>query len=77
MVNTLITTEIMEFMVWLVEIVSHQLFNGNKTAAYNKLRNSGLWDIYVKHYETTHTLGEEYLLNEIQEFLVKHETSSP
>jgi len=67
-----IGTEIMEYMVWIVEIVSAEFFEGDKPSGYNSLKSSGLWDIYVDHYDTTHTLGQEYLLNEIREFFTNH-----
>jgi len=68
-----INMEIMEYMVWVVEIVSMEFFGNDKTAAYQALKNSGLWDIYVNHYDATHTLGREYLLEEIKEYFTEHE----
>ena len=62
-------TDIMEYMVWVVEIAAAEFFNCNKTAAYDALKNSGIWDIYVEHYDVTHSLGAEYILNEIREHL--------
>ena len=59
-------------MVWVVEIASEEFFERNKTAAYDALKNSGLWDIYIGHYDVTHTLGAEYLLNEMREYFPKH-----
>ena len=57
----------MEYMVWIVEIAAAEFFNKDKTAAYDALKVSGLWDIYVQHYDVTHSLGAEYLLNEMRE----------
>ena len=68
MANKKITLEIMEYMVWIVEITAANFFYNDKTAAYDALKGSGLWNIYVEHYESTHTLGIEYLLNEIKEY---------
>lgn len=68
-----ISMEIMEYMVWMVEIVATEFFANDKAAAYHTLRNSELWDIYVSHYDTTHSLGKEYLLNEIKEYFTGHE----
>ncbi|MCL2199015.1 MAG: DUF3791 domain-containing protein [Defluviitaleaceae bacterium] len=67
---------VMEYMVWVVEITAEELFKRDKTAAYDALKRSGLWDIYVNHYDTTHTLGKEYLLNEICEYFTKHGVSA-
>jgi hypothetical protein len=61
----------MEYMVWIVEITATAFFTKNKSNAYNALKKSGLWDIYVNNYETTHSLGQEYLLDEIHGFFIK------
>jgi hypothetical protein len=60
--------DVMEYMVWVVEIASAEFFSKDKTAAYDALIKSGLWDIYVEHYDVTHTLGAEYLLEEMREY---------
>jgi len=60
----------MEYMVWVVEITAAAFFAGDKTLAYNNLKSSGLWDIYVDNYDTTHTLGREYLIDEMREYFV-------
>lgn len=67
-----ISLDIMEYMVWVVEITAAEFFRNDKTAAYHALKNSGLWGIYTGTYDTTHTLGKEYLLDEIREYFVKH-----
>jgi len=58
---------VMEYMVWVIEIVSDEFFKGNKTAAYDALKLSEIWDLYIEHYDTTHSLSKEYLLDEIRE----------
>jgi hypothetical protein len=65
----------MEFMVFVVEIVCAEFFKGDKTRAYRALKDSGLWDIYVEHYDVTHTLGSEYLLDEIREYFAENGVS--
>ena len=70
------TVEIMEYMVWIVEIVSSEFFNSDKTVAYKALKDSGLWDIYVDHYDTTHSLGRECLVDEIGGYFSQHEVST-
>ena len=67
-----ITLDIMEFMVWVVEISAAKFFNKDKSAAYDALKNSGLWDIYVQHYDVTHSLSAEYLLDEMKEYFPAH-----
>jgi len=59
--------DVMEYMVWIIEITATEFFENDKTAAYDALKTSGLWDFYVEHYEVTHTLGAEYLLEEMHE----------
>ena len=59
---------VMEYLVWVIEITAHEFFNGDKTAAYEILKSSGLYQIYIDSYETTHTLGREYIIDEIREY---------
>ena len=61
--------EIMEYIVWVIEIAAAEFFGGDKTSAYAALKKCGLYDVYIDNYETTHTLGREYILNEIKERL--------
>ena len=63
------TLEVMEYVVWVIEITARKFFGGDKTTAYETLKNSRLWNLYTVHYEVTHTLGCEYLLDEIREYL--------
>ena len=66
------TLEVMEYMVWVIEITAEEFFSGDKTAAYNALKDSGVWTLYVETYDTTHSLGREYLVNEMREQFVKN-----
>jgi hypothetical protein len=59
----------MEYMVWVVEIIAIKFFRGDKSAAYGAMHRSGLWDIYVENYDTTHTLGADYILDEAEDIL--------
>ena len=59
--------EVMEYMVWVVEIAAREFFKNDKTSAYAALKKSGVWNLYVEHYDVTHTLGAEYLLEEMRE----------
>ena len=60
--------DVMEYLVWIIEITAIEFFNGDKTAAYESLKSSGLYQLYIESYETTHTLGREYLVEEIKEY---------
>jgi hypothetical protein len=66
------TLEIMEYVVWVIEIAARKFFNNDKTAAYDTLKNSELWVLYVDHYDTTHTLGAEYILDEMHAYFIKN-----
>lgn len=63
--------EHMEYMVWIIEIVAAEFFKNDKTLAYHALKESGLWNTYINHYDTTHTLGTEYLIEEIREYFAE------
>jgi len=73
MTKSNISFSIMEFMVWVVEVTANEFFNGDKTLAYNTLSETGVWDIYIDHYDTTHSLSKEFIINEINEYFIKHE----
>ena len=66
------TLEMMEYVVWVIEIASREFFKGDKTTAYDTLKNSDLWALYTDHYDTTHTLGAEYILEEMREYFVEN-----
>jgi hypothetical protein len=72
MTKQAIGLDVMEYMVWVVEIASEEFFTRDKTAAYDALISSGLWDIYIENYDVTHTLGAEYLLDEMREYFPAH-----
>ena len=72
MAKELMTFEVMEYVVWIIEIASLEFFGGDKTTAYVTLKNSDLWDLYTEHYDTTHTLGYEYIINEMREYFVEN-----
>ena len=67
-----ISVEIMEYLVWVIELAAGEFFNGDKTLAYEAMKKSKLWNIYIDHYDLTHTLGAEYLLDEMREYFVKN-----
>jgi len=71
MANQALNNDIMEYMVWIIEIVSVEFFDGDKTLAYEALQQSGVWHMYVSHYDVTHSLGSEYILQEIKEVFIE------
>ena len=64
--------ETMEYVVWVIEIAAREFFAGDKTLAYDALKNCGMWDLYTEHYDVTHTLGSEYLLEEMRDCFEKN-----
>jgi len=68
-----INTEIMEYLVWVVELASDEFFGGDKTLAYRTLKEHGIWDFFVQNYDTTHTLGASCVMEEIREILLARE----
>ena len=65
------TKQVMDWLVWVIEIVSENLCGGDKTKAYDMLKQNGILDWYEEHYELTHSLGQEYLLEEVREIVGK------
>ena len=72
MVKRKMSLETMEYVVWVIEIAAREFFGGDKTIAYDTLKNSALWDLYTEHYDVTHTLGREYILDEMREYFIKN-----
>lgn len=71
MADRKMSLETMEYMVWVIDIAAKEFFKGDKTAAYNAMKDSGIWNLYVETYDTTHTLGKEYITDEIKEYFTK------
>ena len=65
-----INADIMDYMVWVVELAAGEFWSGDKTLAYNTLKNHGVWDLYVQNYDVTHSLGASYVVDEIREILL-------
>ena len=61
--------DITEFMIWVIEIVARKFFQNDKTLAYNTLKNTQIWDMYVNNYDVTHTLSYDYILDELSDIL--------
>jgi hypothetical protein len=65
--------ETMEYTVWIIEIAANEFFNGDKAIAYTSLKNSDLWALYTDHYDVTHTLGSEYIIDEMRKYFIENE----
>jgi len=66
------TLPMMEYVVWVIEITAAKFFGGDKTAAYNTLKDSRLWQLYTDCYDVTHTLSGGYILEEMREYFIKN-----
>ena len=73
MVNQDITSDVMEYMVWVVELVADEFFDGDKSHTYKVLTEQGIWDLYIQSYESTHSLGASVIIAEISEILKNKE----
>ena len=58
---------IKDFLVYVIELCAERFFGGNKTVAYNQLKNTDQLSFYKETYDTSHTLSSEYILEEIKE----------
>ncbi|MDR2923610.1 MAG: DUF3791 domain-containing protein [Treponema sp.] len=56
-----------DFLVYVIELCAENYFDGNKTAAYNQLKNTNQLSFYRETYDTSHTLSSGYILEEIKE----------
>jgi len=64
-----INAEIMEYMVWVIELTAKELFGNDKSLAYSALKEHGLWDAYVQSFDVTHTLGANHIVLEVRDAL--------
>lgn len=67
------TFDVMEYIVWVIEIAANEFFDCDKTIAYDVLKNSELWKLYTEHYDVTHTLGADCILDEMRAYFIEHE----
>ena len=63
--------EVAEFMIFVVEQVANRFFAGDQSAAYLAMKKSGLWAFFSDTYETSHTLGVAYLMEDAENWFAK------
>ena len=63
----LMSLAVKDFLVYVIELCAERFFGGNKTMAYNQLKNTNQLSFYKDTYDTSHTLSSEYILEEIKE----------
>ena len=61
----------MDFLVYLVDIVSNKYFNGDLKKAYRALNDSGLLAFNDEFYDVQHVLSKDILLEEVGEIILK------
>jgi len=61
-----------DFLVYVIELCAERFFGGNKTIAYNQLKNTNQLSFYKETYDTSHTLSSGYILEEIKEKFMEH-----
>ncbi|GBU26928.1 hypothetical protein R84B8_00444 [Treponema sp. R8-4-B8] len=61
-----------DFLVYVIELCAESYFNGNKTAAYNQLKNTNQLSFYQDTYDTSHTLSSGYILEEMKEKFIEY-----
>jgi hypothetical protein len=66
----IINKEIMEYLVWVIELTAGEFFGSNKVHAYKILKDHGILDLFVQSYDVTHTLGASCIIEEIREILL-------
>jgi len=59
-------------MVFVVEQVAGRFFSGDQAKAYLIMRESGLWDFFSDTYDSSHTLGVDYLMQDAENWFTKH-----
>jgi hypothetical protein len=64
--------EVAEFMIFLVEKIADRFFDGDQSAAYIAMKDSGLWSFFSDTYDTSHTLGVEYLVKDAETWFIRN-----
>jgi hypothetical protein len=67
--------EVADFMIFIVEQIANRFFGGSQPVAYAAMKESGLWDFFSKTYETSHTVGVDYLLRDASEWFDRNGVS--
>lgn len=63
--------EVAEFMIFIVEQVANRFFSGDQATAYLTMKSSGLWAFFTDTYDTSHTVGIEYLLEDAEKWFAQ------
>jgi len=64
--------EVAEFMIFVVEQIANRFFAGDQSTAYAVMKESGLWEFFSDTYETSHTVGVTYLMEDAENWFTRH-----
>ena len=73
MLRRVITEDIAEFMVEVVEVASAEFYGGDKALTFKDLNDRGIWQHFVLKYEEKRNLRPEQFTLEISQMLGKDE----
>ena len=63
-----------EFLIFCLELYRHaKSISGAEV--FDLFSKSGVQDYVLKHFESLHTTGNQYILNDIDEFLTNHKAA--
>jgi len=65
MLRRIITDRIAEFMVWLIELVAIEFYEGDRALAFKDLNDLKIWHHFVEKYEEKCSLNAEAITDEI------------
>ena len=60
-----------EFLIFCLELYRHAK-SMSGAEVFDLFSKSGARDYVLKHFESLHTTGNQYILNDIDEFLMNH-----
>lgn len=69
MLNRIISDEIMEFMVWVLEVAAGSFFAGDRALAYNTIKKNDIWEAYINEFEAKKCLSAGAVCGELNKLL--------
>ena len=73
MLRRVITEEIAEFMVLLIELTAIELYGDDRAAAFKELNDRRIWHGFVEKYEEKRALSKKELAEQIGKLLGKEQ----
>jgi len=69
MLRRIITEEIAEFIIWIVEITAPVFFDNDRASAFRVLNERKIWHLYINNFETKRNLSIQDVISEVKELL--------